>query len=120
MVSEESRTVYLGELLQERGSLENEIQRLSVKLDSLRRKKDDFDRDSSQFWEEVQKNEGLIDNAFYRLKKVNLRIEKVENGSFDWTCSKCGEEFTEEELSQSLIRELCVKCQKEVNANSKR
>ena len=113
MVSQECLGKCKEILLKERAEIEEAIKKIGGQLNSVWKK--DCDKDSSEFYEESKKGESLYNLRFAELKRVNVRISEIENGTFQGICPKCRGEIPEKDLLDNPLRSLCVDCQIEVN-----
>ncbi len=74
------------------------------------------DKEDIAIREEANIAQGLINQAFAKLKEINRRIEWVKSNAFSNRCpiSNCGADMTEM-LQSNPLRRLCVECQKILN-----
>lgn len=113
MISDACRARCIEELLRRRTKTEEEIKELAAKLALIRDQ--DFDRGSGHFFEEVEKVQSLINDAFALLRKINLRIETFSSRTFSSLCLQCGNDIGEEFLENNPMRNLCLSCQQKKN-----
>jgi len=118
VISEKCRDACVAKLIRERKKLEGLTGKLAVELNSLKQRKDEFDKDSGEFYQEGKRIQCRRDSAFARLKKVNIRIDVLEKGTFSRICPGCRENIKAAELRQNPLRDLCVKCQEHKNKNT--
>ena len=113
MVSQECLNRCREKLLNWRIETEGEIIKLGERVNSIQRK--DFEPKGSLFYQELEKAEALYNTRFAKLKKINVRISEIENGTFLGVCPECGEDMEEKVFEENPFMTLCVNCQKAKN-----
>jgi len=125
VVSEKCRKLLKESLLIKRAEKEKSIQDLSAELTQLGVQKQEFDKRGSQYVEECDKVQIMINTAFSQLKKINLVLDALEKGTFTGICESCKECIPEEELlgnqekdiPANPTRKLCISCQQKKNTS---
>lgn len=113
----DSKTVadYREQLLKMRKETEEEILKLGQQLAAVNR--DDYDK-NYQFVQEKARVKSLGDMKFAYLKRINRRIDEIDQGTFTGKC-RCGKPIEKRVLKTDPDRTLCINCQKEENGKRK-
>jgi len=98
-------------LLEERKVIEEEVLKFGEEISIVQRGDHGKDEDG-QYRQNLQNKVALKNQAFAKLRKVNVRIEEIDKGIFTGVCPGCGEKRSNKDICEHPLRELCINCQR--------